>query len=275
MLTPSTPPIDFRSGALLLVNKPIGWTSFDVVNKLRFSIRKRLQLRKIKVGHAGTLDPMASGLLLICTGKWTKRLNDLQGMPKTYTGAFALGGTTPSYDLETEIDERFPVDHIDADLLEKARLALSGPIEQMPPMFSAIKVNGQPLYKKARAGETIERKARPVEILDFRLGEVVGLPQVQTSPGPDLPAGAKVPTIAVEDHASQELASVDFLISCTKGTYIRSMAHDFGKLCASGGHLKSLCRTSIGPYVLEEAWDLDQLVEYILEGEVEEAASDT
>ncbi|MEL7377602.1 MAG: hypothetical protein AAFN65_11635, partial [Bacteroidota bacterium] len=181
-IPPSTPPIDFRAGALLLVDKPIGWTSFDVVNKLRYALRKRYGLKKFKVGHAGTLDPLATGLLLICTGKWTKKLADLTGMPKSYTGTMALGATTPSYDRETEVDQYYPTDHIDATRLDKAKTELTGDIEQLPPMFSAVKIDGQPLYKKARAGEEIARKARPVTIHEFRLGELKGLPQVRTFP---------------------------------------------------------------------------------------------
>lgn len=232
MIPFSQPPFDFRAGALLLVNKPQGWTSFDVVNKIRYAIRKQYGQKKFKVGHAGTLDPMATGLLVICTGKWTKRLQELQGLPKTYTGTFTLGATTPSYDAETAPDELFPIDHITNELLTQAVAEQTGDIEQVPPMFSAIKVDGQPLYKKARKGETIEIKARPVHIARFDLTRI-------------------------------ELPEVDFTVDCSKGTYIRSLAYDVGKGVNSGAYLTALCRTKVGEYSLEDAWEVEELFDYI------------
>lgn len=232
MLQPSQPPFDFRAGALLLINKPKGWTSFDVVNKVRYAIRKLYGQKKFKVGHSGTLDPMATGLLLICTGKWTKQLEGLQGMPKSYTGTIQLGATTPSYDAETAVDQRFPTEHITETELAAAIAQLSGTIEQVPPMFSAIKVDGQPLYKRARKGETIKIKARTVEISRFDLTRI-------------------------------ELPEVDFIVDCSKGTYIRSLAYDLGKLLDNGGYLSALCRTSIGQYQLENAWEVADLVNHI------------
>ena len=230
MLPPTTqPPFDFANGCLLLVDKPQGWTSFDVVNKIRWAIRKHLGVRKFKVGHAGTLDPMATGLLNLCTGKWTKRLEELQGLDKTYTGTIQLGATTPSYDAETEVDERFPTDHLTPELLAEAVHQLTGPLEQLPPIFSAIKVDGQPLYKKARRGEQVEVKPRPVTVRSFEL----------TAVRPD---------------------AVDFRIACSKGTYIRSLAYDFGKLVGSGGYLTALRRTAVGPYGIGEAWGLEALL---------------
>lgn len=221
---------DFLGGATLLVDKPIHWTSFDVVNKIRYALKRRLGVKKVKVGHAGTLDPMATGLLIICTGKATKTLGQLQGLPKTYTGTIHFGGTTPSYDAETEVDEHFPTDHITNDLLEQAKQQFLGDIEQVPPMFSAIKVDGQPLYKKARRGEKVEIKARDVHIFSF-------------------------------DFTRFAMPEVDFAVHCSKGTYIRSLAHDLGKAAGSGAYLTALRRTSIGPYAIEDAWDLEQLVE--------------
>ncbi len=227
---------DFKAGAMLLVNKPLDWTSFDVVNKIRWALRNRLKIKKIKVGHAGTLDPKATGLLIICTGKFTKQLDSYQGMGKTYTGTIKLGATTPSFDVETAEDATYPTEHIDDLLLDKTREEFIGPIEQYPPMFSAIKVDGVPLYKLARKGQKIEVKARPVTIYDFEFTRV-------------------------------EMPEVDFTVSCSKGTYIRSLAYDFGKLAGSGGYLTKLCRTQIGTHLLADAWDLEKLIEYIEEGD--------
>lgn len=223
---------DFKAGALLLVDKPKEWTSFDVVNKIRSKLRHTLGIKKIKVGHSGTLDPMATGLLIICTGKFTKKLEGLQGLTKDYSGTFQLGATTPSYDAETAIDETFPLDDITPELMEETRTKFMGKLEQIPPMFSAIKVDGQPLYKRARKGEKIEVKARSVEILEFEIPKV------------DLPF-------------------VDFHVSCTKGTYIRSLAYDFGKAMNNGAYLTALKRTKVGDYDLKDAWNLEELIEYI------------
>lgn len=208
---------DFLTGQLLLIDKPLGWTSFQVVNKIRWNIRKKFDLKKIKVGHAGTLDPLATGLLLICTGKFTKRIIELQGQVKEYTGTITLGGTTPSYDLETEIDQEFSIDHISEELIHETIHEFIGKIEQVPPVFSALKKDGKRLYEYARKGEEVEIKSRSVEILAFEITKI-------------------------------ELPKIDFRIICSKGTYIRSLAHDFGKALGSGGHLSALRRTKIGDY---------------------------
>lgn len=230
MLPPATqPPFPFADGSLLLVDKPKGWTSFDVVNKLRWAIRKHLGLKKFKVGHAGTLDPMATGMLNICTGKWTKRLAELQGMDKTYTGTITLGGTTASYDAEEPVSEIFPTEHITDEMIRAAAADLTGDLQQLPPIFSAIKVDGQPLYKKARRGEMVEVKPRPVTVHEFTITRI-------------------------------ELPEVDFVISCSKGTYIRSLAHDIGKALNSGGYLSALRRTVVGPYTEDKMWDLEELL---------------
>ena len=229
---------DFQQGTTFLVNKPKDWTSFDVVNKLRFCIRKKLGVKKIKVGHAGTLDPMATGLLIICTGKFTKKLAAFQGLPKSYSGTITIGATTPSYDAETPINETFATEHIDKRLLEDARIQFLGDLEQFPPMFSAIKVDGQPLYKKARKGITVEVKPRPIHISRFDLTKI-------------------------------ELPEINFIVDCSKGTYIRSLAYDFGKALRSGAYLSALCRTSIGEYQLEDAWDLEDLIQTIQDLSIE------
>lgn len=226
------PPYDFIAGATLLVDKPKEWTSFDVVNKIRYHLRSKTGVKKIKVGHAGTLDPLATGLLIICTGKFTKKLADFQGLGKTYSGTISLGATTPSFDAETEIDNHYPTDHITTELLEEKRKTFIGPLEQFPPMYSAIKVDGEPLYKKARKGIVVEVKARPVEIKAFDLTRV-------------------------------ELPEVDFHVDCTKGTYIRSLAYDFGKALDSGGYLTALRRDSIGHFQLKDAWNLEELISFL------------
>lgn len=219
-------------GTCLLVDKPQSWTSFDVVNKIRSEIKHSLGVKKIKVGHAGTLDPMATGLLIICTGKHTKKLAELQGLTKEYTGTITLGATTPSYDAETEPDAVFPTDHITTEQLETARQSFIGDIEQMPPMFSAIKVDGQPLYKKARQGIVVEIAPRPVKIYEFEFLNIA-------------------------------LPKIDFRVKCSKGTYIRSLAFDLGKALESGGFLSSLCRTKVGNFKIEDAWNLEALVDHI------------
>jgi len=221
---------NFIEGATLLVDKPSGWTSFDVVNKIRYKLKHKLGVKKIKVGHAGTLDPLATGLLIICTGRFTKKLESFQGLSKEYTGTIMLGGTTASFDAEQPIDETFPTDHITPELLEQARQKFLGEIQQYPPMFSAIKVDGQPLYKKARQGIKVEVKARTLTIHDFQLTRT-------------------------------EIPEIDFHVHCSKGTYIRSLAYDFGKAVQSGAYLSKLCRTSIGEYQLTDAWNLEELIE--------------
>ncbi|MCT4630935.1 tRNA pseudouridine(55) synthase TruB [Winogradskyella sp.] len=221
---------DFKNGEVLLIDKPLTWTSFQAVNKLRWAIRKSFSIKKIKVGHAGTLDPLATGLLVICTGKMTKQINTFQGQEKEYTGTFVIGSTTPSYDLETEIDATFPTDHITEDLIHLTTKQFIGKIEQFPPVFSAIKKDGKRLYEFARAGENVEIKSRQVEITEFEITEI------NTS--------TKLNTKNLE---------LKFRVVCSKGTYIRSLAHDFGKALNSGAHLSELRRTRIGKFKVENA----------------------
>ena len=206
-----------QEGHVFLIDKPLDWTSFDVVNKIRWNIRKAYNLKKIKVGHAGTLDPKATGLLLVCTGKWTKRIDEFQAQEKTYTGTIKFGVTTPTYDLESEEDQTFPTEHITEEIIHEATKQFIGEIEQFPPMHSAVKVDGKRLYELAREGQEIERKARKITIHDF-----------------------KITTI--------NLPFVDFEVNCSKGTYIRSLAFDFGKAINSGGYLTALRRTKIGDF---------------------------
>lgn len=213
---------DFLEGQVLLIDKPLGWSSFQAVNSLKWKIRKKFQLKKIKIGHAGTLDPLATGLLLICTGKATKTINELQGQEKEYTGTITLGGTTPSYDLETEINENFPIDHITNELIHSTTSQFIGDIEQIPPVFSALKKDGKRLYEYAREGKEVEIKKRGVTITEFEITSI-------------------------------ELPMVQFRVVCSKGTYIRSLAQDFGKALQSGAHLSSLKRTKIGDYNVNKA----------------------
>ncbi len=216
---------------VLLINKPLTWTSFDVVNKLRYTISKKIGQR-IKVGHAGTLDPLASGLLIICTGKMTKQIDDFTGMDKEYTGTFFLGATTSTYDSEMEPDALFSIEHIDEVLLREAVANLTGVLQQMPPVYSAIKIDGKAAYAQARKGKDVEMKSRTVEIKEFEITRI------------DLP-------------------EVDFRVVCSKGTYIRSLAYDFGKMLNSGAYLKALCRTKIGRFDLKDSLTVEDCVNKI------------
>ena len=215
---------EFQAGQLLLIDKPLTWTSFDAVAKVRYAIRKKFNLKKLKVGHAGTLDPLATGLLIICTGKFTKRIADLTLENKTYTGTFTLGATTPSYDLETETENHRSTDQITDEMVQEAVSKMSGAIMQMPPIFSAKKVDGKRAYIAARKGKEVKLEARPVIISKFE-ADTSSLPEVK------------------------------FEIECTKGTYIRSIARDLGEALECGAHLSELRRTKIGDYSAEKAID--------------------
>lgn len=221
---------DLESGTVFLVDKPLEWTSFDVVAKIRGILRQVLNVRKHKVGHAGTLDPLASGLLIVCTGKMTKQIHLYQDMPKEYTGTITLGGTTPSYDREMPVDQVFPVDHITPEGMEKARISLMGEILQEVPLYSAVKVEGRRLYDIARKGESVISKSRNVFVHEFEID-------------------------------TQHFPDIRFRIVTSKGTYIRAIAHDFGRLLNSGAHLSELRRTKIGKYKVDDAWRLEELTE--------------
>lgn len=220
----------FQSGQILLIDKPLHWTSFQVVNKLRWEIRQAYKIKKIKVGHAGTLDPLATGLLVICTGKMTKQIDTFQGQEKEYTGTFVIGSTTPSYDLETKIDQTFSTQHINKELVLETTKQFIGEIEQLPPVFSAIKKDGKRLYEFARAGEHVEIKSRKINISEFEITRF-------------------------------ENNEVDFRVVCSKGTYIRSLANDFGKALNSGAHLSVLRRTRIGDFKVENSHSIDDFIE--------------
>jgi tRNA pseudouridine55 synthase len=214
---------DFQNGQILLIDKPLNWTSFQAVNKIKYALINKVGLpKKFKIGHAGTLDPLASGLLLICTGKFTKKISELQGQAKEYTGTFFIGATTPSYDLETEIDETFPISHIDNELIHETVKQFLGEINQKPPIYSAIKKDGVRLYEHARAGEVVEIEFRKTTIHEFEITRIT-------------------------------LPEIDFRVVCSKGTYIRSLAFDFGKALNSGAHLTALRRTKIGDYHVKNA----------------------
>ncbi|MBA4153644.1 tRNA pseudouridine(55) synthase TruB [Flavobacterium sp.] len=209
---------DFLDGQILLIDKPLKWSSFQAVNKLKYTLKRELGLpKKFKIGHAGTLDPLATGLLIICTGKFTKRITEIQGQSKEYTGTFMLGATTPSYDLETEINQTFPINHIDENLIQNTLVQFIGEIDQKPPVFSAIKKDGIRMYEHARAGAEIEMDSRKTTIHEFEITRI-------------------------------ELPEIDFRVVCSKGTYIRSLANDYGKALNSGAHLAVLRRMKIGDF---------------------------
>lgn len=219
---------NFAEGEVLLVDKPLTWTSFDVVKK----IKNAIGVKKLKIGHAGTLDPLATGLLILCTGKMTKKIESFQAQEKTYTGTFTLGGTTPSIDLESEIDQTFPISHLTDEILQEGIKRFIGEIDQIPPKFSAVKVNGQRAYKAARKGEEVEIRSRQITINSFHLTRI-------------------------------ELPEVDFKVCCSKGTYIRSLARDYGEAVGSGAHLTALRRTHIGEYDVSNAYSMDDLLSHI------------
>ncbi len=223
---------DYLNGQILLIDKPLEWTSFQAVNKMKWALKSKLDLKKIKIGHAGTLDPLATGLLLVCTGKFTKKITELQGQLKEYTGTFYIGATTPSYDLETEIDQTFPTDHLSDQMILETTAKFLGEIDQKPPIFSAIKKDGVRLYEHARNGVEVEIATRKTTIYEFEITRIA-------------------------------LPEVDFRIVCSKGTYIRSIAYDFGLAMQSGAHLTALRRTKIGDYSVENAMDINAFLDFV------------
>lgn len=221
---------DYKEGQVILIDKPLEWTSFQAVNKVRWLIKKSFGIKKIKVGHAGTLDPLATGLLIICSGKFTKKIDTFQAQEKEYTGTFTLGATTPSYDLETEVDQSFDIPEITSETIQEATKRFLGEIQQQPPVFSALKKDGKRLYEYARNGEEVEIPFRTVSISEFEIMKI------------DLP-------------------KIHFRVVCSKGTYIRSLANDFGKALNNGAHLSALRRTRIGTFSVEHAIGIEAFEE--------------
>lgn len=221
--------VDYIEGELLLINKPYEWTSFDLVNKIRLRLKHNLRKRNLKVGHAGTLDPLATGLMIVCTGKMTKKIDQLSGLDKEYIATIELGATTPTYDLESLVDNQYPIDHITPELIDNVLSQFRGNIEQMPPIFSAIKIKGEKAYDLARRGEKVEMKSRSITIFALELMEL------------------SMPRLVLRVH-------------CSKGTYIRSLAHDIGQALGSGAHLTGLVRTRVGEFSLDEAQEIENFV---------------
>jgi tRNA pseudouridine55 synthase len=230
---------DFPEGEVLLFNKTFGMTSFSVVSRVRGMIKRKLSLRKIKVGHAGTLDPLATGLLVLCTGKKTKTIMNIQDAEKEYTGTITLGATTPSYDLESDINVTFPIDHIDKKLIHQTAETFVGEYDQMPPIFSAKQVDGKRAYDLARAGKEVILNTKRITIKEFEITSVT---------------------------KTEDVIEIDFRVACSKGTYIRSLAFDFGKALNSGGYLSALRRTRIGDFSVDDAVTADQF-QFLLFGD--------
>lgn len=224
--------MDFISGEIIGIDKPFGWTSFDAVKRLRGAIQRRLHVKKFKVGHAGTLDPLATGVLIICTGRATRRIEELQNGDKEYVATFRLGATTPSFDLETEIDKEYPWGHISRDMVEAVLPRFTGKIMQVPPVFSAVKVDGKRAYNLARKGKEVELKAKPLEIKEIELMDCA-------------------------------LPDVTLRIVCSKGTYIRAIARDFGEALGSGAHLTGLRRTRVGAVPVSSCMTIEEAIERI------------
>ncbi len=222
--------IDWSNGVFVPVDKPKQWTSFDVVNKIRYRLKHLTGKKKFKVGHAGTLDPLATGLLIIGCGKATKAMDQVSSTYKRYTGVITLGGTTPTFDAEMHVEKNYPIDHISSEMISNAEAHFTGSQSQIPPIYSAIKKNGKPLYIYARKGEGVTLEPRPIEISELQL-------------------------------VRESVNTLSFNCLCSKGTYIRSLAHDIGKYLDSGAYLSELCRETVGEFKLKDAWNLDVLIE--------------
>ena len=230
--------MDYISGEILVVDKPYRWTSFDAVKRLRGAVQRRLNAKRFKVGHAGTLDPLATGVLLVCTGRATKRIAELQEGMKEYVAEITFGATTPSYDLEKEIDATYPWEHITPELIAETLPKFQGHVMQVPPVFSAVKVDGKRAYNYARKGKEVEIKAKPLEIKELEV-------------------------------LSWEAPKLTLRVLCSKGTYIRALARDLGEAMNSGAHLTALRRTRVGDYTIDDAMSLDQALALNKEGPVE------
>lgn len=230
-------------GEIFCFDKPYGWTSFNVVARARYLIRKRIGVKKLKVGHAGTLDPLATGVLIVCTGKATKRIEELQAHTKEYIATLKLGATTPSFDKETEEDATYPIDHLTKELLESALTRFVGTIEQVPPAFSAVKINGKRAYDFARSGREVELKPKTLVIDEIEL-------------------------MSYGENEAHELQAV-LRVVCSKGTYIRALARDIGRFVGSGAYLTGLVRTRIGDYALKDCLDIETFAEWLSRQEFE------
>lgn len=230
--------MDYISGEILVIDKPYRWTSFDAVKRLRGAVQRRLNAKRFKVGHAGTLDPLATGVLLVCTGRATKRIAELQEGMKEYVAEITFGATTPSYDLEKEIDANYPWEHITPELIAETLPKFQGHVMQVPPVFSAVKVEGKRAYNYARKGKEVEIKAKPLEIKELEV-------------------------------LDWEAPKLTLRVLCSKGTYIRALARDLGEAMNSGAHLTALRRTRVGDYTIDDAMSLDQALELIKDGPVE------
>lgn len=230
--------MDYISGEILVIDKPYRWTSFDAVKRLRGAVQRRLNAKRFKVGHAGTLDPLATGVLLVCTGRATKRIAELQEGMKEYVAEITFGATTPSYDLEKEIDATYPWEHITPELIAETLPKFQGHVMQVPPVFSAVKVDGKRAYNYARKGKEVEIKAKPLEIKELEV-------------------------------LNWEAPKLTLRVLCSKGTYIRALARDLGEAMNSGAHLTALRRTRVGDYTIDNAMSLDQALELIKDGPVE------
>lgn len=228
--------VDLEQGGVILLNKPYEWTSFQAVNKVKYLLKHYYDLKKVKIGHAGTLDPLATGLLILCVGKYTKKIEEYQAQEKEYTGTFYLGATTPCFDKEKEIDNYYPTEHITEEDIYKAAEHFLGKQEQIPPVFSALKVNGVRAYAFARENKDVELKSRKITIKEFEITRIA-------------------------------MPEVDFRIVCSKGTYIRSIARDFGSYLNSGAFLTALCRTRIGNYKLSQAQTIEEIISEYNKGE--------
>lgn len=263
ILLPKTPfPAEFPKGAVLLIDKPLGWTSFGVVNKVRYLLSRRVGVKRLKVGHAGTLDPLATGLLVLCTGDYTKKIESLQGLEKEYTGTFTFGATTASFDLEKPADQTFSIEQLNDSFLQKTAAQFIGDIEQIPPMYSAVKVEGKRLYKNARTGQEVELSPRKVHIETFELG-------------PLRPSQASEADTSQSEIISKKGASIhqypdypnglqcDFRVVCGKGTYIRSLAFELGEALGTGAYLSSLRRTRNGDLSIENAWTMEDFSTWV------------
>lgn len=247
---PEQEPSKFQTGQIILIDKPLTWTSFDVVNKTRWLIKNEINVKKIKVGHAGTLDPLATGLLIVCTGKFTKRIDELQAQEKEYTGVITLGATTACYDLEKEIDIEYPTEHITEAMIKEMALSFIGEQEQTAPIHSAKKIDGKRAYEYAREGEEVKIKSNTINIKEFDV-ELCDVPIYE---------GQKEEKSKINrEQPYQKGINVKFRIVCTKGTYIRAIARDFGERLNSGGHLSQLRRTRIGEFKIENSINMEEI----------------